>query len=90
VFLRNHFAGQWREFFAEGSTPSSDCEETSFVGEFLNGCEVFPAFEFVFWPVVTMMWREKDLYARGTGGPQYGNHILDAIDRLSDFLYQRP
>src|SRR5208282_1101255 len=47
VFLRNHFAGQWREFFAKGSAPGSCSEDASFVGEFLNGCDVLPALDFI-------------------------------------------
>src|SRR3981081_4519287 len=68
VFLRNHFAGQRREFFAKGSAPGSSSDDTSFVAEFLNGCDVLPALDFILGSPVSVMRCEEDSDACGTGG----------------------
>src|SRR5208282_1693067 len=90
VFLRNHFAGQWREFFAKGSAPGSCSEDASFVGEFLNGCDVLPALDFILGPQVSVMRCEEDPYACGTGGQKDGKHVRYALNRFCYLLYQRP
>src|SRR3981189_2491807 len=87
VFLRNHFAGQWREFFAEGSAPCSSCKDTSFVAEFLNGCDILPALDFILEPPVSVVRREEDSYACGTGGQKDGKHVRYALDRFCYLLY---
>src|SRR6266850_5463716 len=90
VFLRNHFAGQRREFFAKGPAPGSSSEDTSFVAEFLNGCDVLPALDFILRPPVSVVRREEDSDACGTGGKKDGKHVRYAPDRFCYLLYQRP
>jgi hypothetical protein len=90
VFLRNYFAGQRREFVAKCSAPCSSCKETSFVAEFLNGCDVLPALAFILGPPVSVVRRSADSYACGTGGQKDGKHVRYALDRFCYLLYQRP